>query len=91
MSLFLNHICAEYSFSYTECAQHVAHLVLSMRGMALMLYFFTDIFWGGFTVFYCDITRDVHLCMKAAPYFLIAIAQPWDPQGAGPVFKLKTC
>ena len=40
-------------------------------------------FFGGvFTVFHCDIALNVHLYMEAAPFFLIAIVQRRDPQGA---------
>ena len=44
--------------------------------------FFMTFFWGGFTVFYCDIALDVHLRAEAPPFFLIALAQRRDPQGA---------
>jgi len=46
------------------------------------IYIFLDTNFGGFAVFYCDITLDVHKRTEAAPFILIAFAQRRNPQGA---------
>jgi len=48
----------------------------------IFYFYFLDTIFGGFTVFHCDTTLDVHECTEAAPFFLIALAQRRDPQGA---------
>jgi len=46
--------------------------------------------FGGFTVFYCDTTLDVHYCMDAAPFFLFAYALKGTPRVPRPGIEPST-
>jgi len=52
--------------------------------------FFLDTIFGGFTVFYCDTTLDVHKCTEVAPFSSLLLLSEGTPRVPRPGIEPRT-